>query len=90
MIPMHHEIFGSLHIFLGSLFSFFRFYSAALDSMGASVEVAKYTEKLVPSTRFVSVDGVAPTVGANNFVAPAASVIGNVTLGEHSRYALHQ
>ena len=54
--------------------------------MGASVEVAKYTEKLVPSTRFVSVDGVAPTVGANNFVAPSASVIGSVTLGEHSRY----
>lgn len=57
---------------------------AVLDSMGANVEVAKYTEKLVPSTRFVAVDGVAPTVGANNFVAPSASVIGSVTLGEHS------
>lgn len=53
--------------------------------MGASTEVAKYTEKLVPSTRFVAVDGVAPTVGTNNFVAPSASVIGSVTLGEHSR-----
>lgn len=54
--------------------------------MGANLEVAKFTEKLVPSTRFVSVDGVAPTVGARNFVAPSASVIGGVTLGEHSRY----
>ncbi len=53
--------------------------------MGASAEVAKYTEKLVPSTRFVAVDGVAPTVGINNFVAPSASLIGSVTLGEHAR-----
>ena len=54
--------------------------------MGAGIEVAKYTEKLVPSTRFVAVDGVAPKAGTNNFVAPSASVIGSVTLGEHSRY----
>lgn len=51
------------------------------------MEVAKYTEKLVPSTRFVAVDGVAPSVtGPNNFVAPSASVIGSVSIGEHSRY----
>lgn len=63
------------------------YFSAALDSMGAGMEVAKYTEKLVPSTRLVSVDGVAPALpGANNFIAPSASVIGNVTIGEHSRY----
>lgn len=62
-------------------------FSAALDSMGAGMEVAKYTEKLVPSTRLISVDGVAPALpGANNFIAPSASVIGNVTIGEHSRY----
>ena len=59
---------------------------ATLDSMGASMEVAKYTERLVPSSRIVSVDGVAPALpGANNFIAPSASVIGNVTIGEHSR-----
>lgn len=58
---------------------------ATLDSMGASMEVAKYTERLVPSSRIVSVDGVAPALpGANNFIAPSASVIGNVTIGEHS------
>lgn len=58
---------------------------AALDSMGAKIEVAKYVERLVPSTRIVSVDGVAPALpGANNFIAPSASVIGNVTIGEHS------
>ena len=57
-----------------------------LDSLGASMEVAKYTERLVPSSRIVSVDGVAPALpGANNFIAPSASVIGNVTIGEHSR-----
>lgn len=54
--------------------------------MGAKMEVAKYTERLVPSTRIVSVDGVAPTLpGANNFIAPSASIIGNVTIGEHTR-----
>lgn len=60
-----------------------------LDGMGSGIEVAKYTEKLVPSTRFVAVDGVAPAVsGANNFVAPSASVIGKVSIGEHSRWVL--
>ena len=59
-----------------------------LDGMGANIEVAKYTEKLVPSTRFVSVDGIAPATGANNFVAPSASVIGSVSIGEHSRYEI--
>ncbi|VEU42620.1 unnamed protein product [Pseudo-nitzschia multistriata] len=58
---------------------------ATLDTMGANMEVAKYTERLVPSSRIVSVDGVAPALpGANNFIAPSASVIGNVTIGEHS------
>lgn len=57
-----------------------------MDSMGASMEVAKYSERLVPSTRLVAVDGVAPAIaGANNFIAPSASIIGNVALGEHSR-----
>jgi hypothetical protein len=51
------------------------------------MEVTKYKEKLVPSTRFVSVDGIAPAVkGANNFIAPSASVVGDVSIGEHSRY----
>jgi carbonic anhydrase/acetyltransferase-like protein (isoleucine patch superfamily) len=54
--------------------------------MGAQMEVAKYTEKLVPSTRFVAVDGVAPVLkDAATFVAPSASVIGNVTIGSKSR-----
>jgi len=58
---------------------------ATLDTLGAGMEVAKYTERLVPSSRIVSVDGVAPALpGANNFIAPSASVIGNVTIGEHS------
>eukprot|EP00594_Rhizosolenia_setigera_P019379 CAMPEP_0178957848 /NCGR_PEP_ID=MMETSP0789-20121207/11187_1 /TAXON_ID=3005 /ORGANISM="Rhizosolenia setigera, Strain CCMP 1694" /LENGTH=277 /DNA_ID=CAMNT_0020640233 /DNA_START=94 /DNA_END=927 /DNA_ORIENTATION=+ len=58
---------------------------AALDGVGSSLEVAKYTEKLVPSTRFVAVDGVAPVVAnTTNFVAPNASVIGDVTIGNNS------
>lgn len=50
------------------------------------MEVAKYTEKLVPSTRFVAVDGVAPSVAEfGTFVAPSASVIGDVSIGRNSR-----
>ena len=61
--------------------------SKSLDKMGANMEVAKYTEKLVPSTRFVAVDGVAPQVAEyGTFVAPSASVIGDVTIGRNSRY----
>jgi hypothetical protein len=56
--------------------------------MGSGIEVAKYTERLVPSTRFVSVDGIAPVAGSNNFIAPSASVIGSVSIGEHSRYGV--
>eukprot|EP00566_Odontella_aurita_P015749 CAMPEP_0113549566 /NCGR_PEP_ID=MMETSP0015_2-20120614/13503_1 /TAXON_ID=2838 /ORGANISM="Odontella" /LENGTH=288 /DNA_ID=CAMNT_0000450287 /DNA_START=24 /DNA_END=890 /DNA_ORIENTATION=- /assembly_acc=CAM_ASM_000160 len=57
----------------------------ALDGMGHSMEVCKYTEKLVPSTRFVAVDGVAPTVSESAaFVAPSANMIGDVSLGKNS------
>ena len=69
------------------IFIFLSIHSAILDGMGKNMEVAKYTEKLVPSTRFVAVDGVAPVVShaASTFVAPSASVIGNVTIGKSSR-----
>jgi len=57
----------------------------SLDSLGRSMEVCKYTERLVPSTRFVAVDGVTPTVSPlTAFVAPSASVIGDVTLGPNA------
>jgi carbonic anhydrase/acetyltransferase-like protein (isoleucine patch superfamily) len=57
----------------------------ALDGMGKSMEVCKYSDRLVPSTRFVAVDGVSPTVSPlTAFVAPSASVIGDVTLGQNS------
>jgi hypothetical protein len=56
--------------------------------MGKRIEVTKYTERLVPSTQFVAVEGVAPKVSAMSFVAPSASVIGNVTIGKESRYVM--
>lgn len=57
----------------------------SLDSMGKSMEVVKHADRLVPSTRFVAVDGVSPTVSPlTAFVAPSASVIGDVTLGTNS------
>ena len=61
-------------------------YRTALDGLGKNMELTKYTERLVPSTRFVAVNGVAPKVSAMSFVAPSASVIGDVTIGKESRY----
>eukprot|EP00523_Entomoneis_sp_CCMP467_P008543 CAMPEP_0168738012 /NCGR_PEP_ID=MMETSP0724-20121128/10705_1 /TAXON_ID=265536 /ORGANISM="Amphiprora sp., Strain CCMP467" /LENGTH=281 /DNA_ID=CAMNT_0008785325 /DNA_START=77 /DNA_END=922 /DNA_ORIENTATION=- len=62
----------------------FRSAGVALDSMGKNMEVTKYTERLVPSTRFVAVEDKAPTVAEECFVAPSASVIGDVTIGKHT------
>jgi carbonic anhydrase/acetyltransferase-like protein (isoleucine patch superfamily) len=62
-----------------------RSFGQTLDKVGASMEVAKYTERLVPSTRFVAVDGIAPAVSQMAaFVAPSANVVGDVTLGSNS------
>lgn len=56
-----------------------------LDNLGKSMEVVKHADRLVPSTRFVAVDGVSPSVSPlTAFVAPSASVVGDVTLGENS------
>lgn len=53
--------------------------------MGASLEVAKYTERLVPSTRIVAVNDIAPTISpTSKFIAPSANLIGDVTLGANS------
>lgn len=57
---------------------------AALDNWGKNIEVAKRSEYLVPSTRFVAVDGTAPQVSEECFVAPSASIIGDVTIGKHT------
>lgn len=56
-----------------------------MDSMGKNIEVTQYTEKLVPSTRFVAVDDKEPNVSEECFVAPSASLVGEVTVGKNSR-----
>ena len=53
--------------------------------MGRNMEVAKQAATLVPSTRFVAVDKLAPQVAEECFVAPSASVIGDVAIGKHTR-----
>jgi len=64
--------------------SMFRVVGVALDNAGKGMEVTKYSEKLVPSTRFVALDDVVPKVSDECFVAPSASVIGDVTIGKHT------
>ena len=54
----------------------------SLDNLGKTMEVCQYRDKLVPSTRFVAVDGLSPTVSPYTaFVAPNASVIFSFPLG---------
>lgn len=56
-----------------------------LDRLGKSMEVCRHADRLVPSTRFVAVDGVSPSVSPMTaFVAPNASVIGDVALGPNA------
>lgn len=62
-----------------------RSFGQTLDKMGAAIEVAKYTERLVPSTRFVAIDNIAPTLHSNtSFIAPSANIVGDVTIGSNS------
>lgn len=56
-----------------------------LDKMGAAMEVAKYTERIVPSTRFVAVNNIAPTINPDtSFIAPSANIVGDVSIGSNS------
>jgi hypothetical protein len=58
-----------------------------MDKAGRRIEITKYQERLVPSTQFVAVDGVGPTVSPQaSFVAPSAAVVGDVTIGKATRY----
>jgi hypothetical protein len=59
-----------------------------MDRLGRSIEVTQYQQQMVPSTRFVGFDGRVPNVSSESFVAPTASVIGNVTIGKTSRYVV--
>ncbi|KAG5177038.1 gamma carbonic anhydrase [Tribonema minus] len=55
----------------------------AIDAAGIAIEGSNaVVEKLQPATRLLTHRGQVPKVAANSFVAPTASLIGNVTLGE--------
>ena len=54
-----------------------------LDNVGSKLEVTRYTERLVPSTRFLPYGGKSPSY-AKAFVSPSATLIGDVTIGENS------
>lgn len=55
----------------------------ALDAVGRNVEINAYVERLVPSTRVMTLKKVTPEIkGA--FIAPSATVIGKVSIGANS------
>jgi gamma-carbonic anhydrase len=56
---------------------------STLDSMGAALQGnLAPLENLVPPVNRMAFNGVKPTYSATNFVAPNATVIGNVSLGQ--------
>ncbi|ETW09046.1 hypothetical protein H310_01513 [Aphanomyces invadans] len=62
-----------------------RAFGQKLDKVGVSIEGAlSYTERLVPSTRLVNHGGHKPALASTTFVAPNASVIGEVSIGQGS------
>ncbi|KAF0685157.1 Aste57867_22928 [Aphanomyces stellatus] len=62
-----------------------RAFGQSLDKVGVSLEGAlTYTERLVPSTRLVNNAGHKPVLAQTAFVAPNASVIGEVSIGQGS------
>lgn len=55
-----------------------------LDKVGAALETHPYQEQLLPSTQHVAHKGAEPVSYPAAFVAPTASVIGNVQVGAGS------
>ena len=68
---------------VGSLGKALRAMGQALDTVGRSFEVMPYVEKLQPSTRAMRLGPHIPVI-TNAFVAPTATVIGQVTVGSRS------
>jgi carbonic anhydrase/acetyltransferase-like protein (isoleucine patch superfamily) len=56
----------------------------ALDNVGASMEAVRIVESVTPSTKIMSYTGIMPTISENVFVAPTASVMGKVSIGQNS------
>ncbi|OQR92026.1 hypothetical protein THRCLA_08813 [Thraustotheca clavata] len=62
-----------------------RSFGQSLDKVGVALEGRfSYTERLVPSTRLVGYAGQKPNVDESSFIAPSASVVGEVTVGKGS------
>ncbi|CAM9843698.1 unnamed protein product, partial [Choristocarpus tenellus] len=55
-----------------------------IDRLGGALETHPYQEKLVPSTRILVHKGKTPEVPQESFIAPNASVIGDVKMGPGS------
>ena len=56
----------------------------ALDRVGRVLEVNPYVEGVLPSTRVIPFKKTQPVLDGVAFVAPSATVMGNVTLGQGS------
>eukprot|EP00803_Ostreobium_quekettii_P008264 evm.model.scf_2237.1 EVM.evm.TU.scf_2237.1 scf_2237:395-2486(-) len=68
-----------------SLGSLLRTAGRAIDGLGCSLQGAyAYTETLTPSLATMALKSVKPQLGADVFVAPNATVIGDVKIGRKS------
>jgi carbonic anhydrase/acetyltransferase-like protein (isoleucine patch superfamily) len=64
--------------------SFLRTLGQSLERLGARIEPFAYVEHLQPSTKVISHLGKSPQLGNLTFLAPSASLIGNVTVGNNT------
>lgn len=67
-----------------ALSNFLRSLGQRLEHLGARIEPFAYIEHLQPSTKVISHLGKSPQLGNLTFLAPSASLIGNVTVGNNS------
>jgi hypothetical protein len=63
---------------------FLRNVGLKLDKFGVALGKYEYVEEFVRSTRNVPTDKAIPDLGATNFVAPSATIVGDVTMGHDS------
>jgi carbonic anhydrase/acetyltransferase-like protein (isoleucine patch superfamily) len=70
-------------MFQGALSKVFRTAGQTLDKVGMMLEMNPHIERLQPSLRNAALGKQVP-VNKGSFVAPSATVVGNVSIGEHS------
>lgn len=66
------------------LISTFRALGKSLDTLGRALELHGHVERLQPATRNIGFRGVSPDLKNSGFIAPSATIVGQVSVGTSS------